>query len=565
MFLDEQATLETAPGRLKIVIMPFENLGPPEHAYFADGVTEEITSRLAAVGSLGVISRKSAVQYARSDKTTRQIGEELGVSYVLAGTVRWAPGLEGRDRVKICPQLVRVADDTHVWARTYDQVIDDIFDVQASIARRVVQQLGIALQGTEHAAVEIRPTESLDAYHAFLRGLHHASQPHFTRSNWERVLENFERAVAIDPDFAGAWSKLAMAHARYYYYQADTSDARKKKAREAADRAMRLAPEAAETHMALGYYYHWVERDRERALEEFALAEHGLPSDADVLHARGTLLQAMGRWAEAQEMLERAHALSPRDAAMTADLVFLYYPTHQYEKAMEFSDRIIDLAPGGNAQAWGYLGRTFVHWSWKGALPEARMALEKVPLDHDFALWAWFWQEMYEGRYRQALEHLELAPEGWIRNKIVARPAALLKGLAWDAMGDAGRSRAAYESAHATLEEALAKDPDDPRLHSSLGIALAALGQEEDAIREGARAVDLYPLSRDAFYGIPYVLDMAHIYTLAGKHDAACERLEMLLSVPSWLSPVILEIDPRWDRLRDQHRFQRLLGGPGPE
>jgi serine/threonine-protein kinase len=528
-------------------------------------VTEEITSRLAAVSGLGVISRKSAVQYARSDKTIREIGRELGVSYVLAGTVRWGPGVEGRDRVKISPQLVRVADDTHVWARSYDQVIDDIFQVQSIIARRVVQQLGVALQGHEDAALEFRPTDDLDAYHAFLRGLHHASQPHFTVSSWELALESFQRAVTIDPDFATAWSELAMAHARFFYYQADASDERRRLAREATDRAVELAPDAAETHIALGYTYHWVERDPERALEEFSLAERGLPSAADVLHARGTLLQSMGRWAEAQEMMERALELSPRDAEVIGDLVFLYFPTRQYDRAMELSDRIIGLAPDSGSRAWGYLGRAFVHWTGNGALPEARAALEQVPLDHDFAIWAWFWQEMYEGRCQEAIEHLELAPGGWIRNKIAARPAALLAGLAWDVVGDGERSRTAYESARGTLEQALEENPDDPRLHSSLGIALAALGHEEEAIREGARGVSLYPLSRDAFYGIPYVLDLAQIYTLVGKHDAACEQLEQLLSVPSWVSPALLEMDPRWDRLRDRPRFQRLLGGPAPD
>jgi serine/threonine-protein kinase len=355
-----------------------------------------------------------------------------------------------------------------------------------------------------------------------------------------------------------------MAHARFYYYQADASDERRELAREAVNRAVELAPEAPETHIALGYYYHWVETDPHRALEEFSLAERGLPNDAGLLHARGTLLQAMGRWAEAQEMMEKAHVLSPRDADVTSDLVFLYYPTRQYEKAMEFSDRTIGLASRAGSQAWGYLGRAFVNWSWKGALPEARASLEHVPLEHDFAIWSWFWQDMYEGRYEKALEHLELAPDGWIRNKIAAKPAALFAGLALDVMGDAERSRAAYESARAMLEEALQNDPDDPRLHSSLGIAYAALGREEEAIREGARAVELYPLSRDAFYGIPYVLDLALIYVLVGKHDAACEHLELLLSVPSWVSPALLRMDPRWDRLRDRPRFQQLLSEPPP-
>jgi serine/threonine protein kinase/tetratricopeptide (TPR) repeat protein len=545
--------------RPRIVVLPFENLGPAEHAYFADGVTEEITSRLAVVEGLGVISRNSAVRYAQSDKSIEQIGQELSVGFVLAGTVRWAPSEEGRDRVRITPQLIRVAEDTQLWADTYDQVIDDIFEVQSSIAQTVVQQLGVVLQERELAAVEIRPTDSLDAYHAYLRGLHHASQPHFTVSNWERVLESFQQAVTLDSEFAKAWTELARAHAKFYYYQADLSEERKRLARRATDRAVELAPDEPDAHLALGYYYHWVEQNRQRALEEFALAERALPNDVGVLQARGALLQSMGRWAEAQQSLERAVGLSPRDASPAIDLALVYYVTRQYQRALECSNNAIAVASSPGSETWGYLTKAYVYWSWKGALPEARAALEHVSLDHDFAVWSWFWQEMYAGRHPEALERLELAPEGWIRNKIAARPTPLLAGLALQLMSDSEQSHDAYESAREILERALENQPEDPRLRGSLGIAYAALGRKEDAIREGMRAVELYPISRDAFYGVPYVLDLAYIYTLVDEHEKACDQLESLLAVPSWVSVPFLGMDPRWDRLRDHPRFQSLL------
>jgi tetratricopeptide (TPR) repeat protein len=281
------------------------------------------------------------------------------------------------------------------------------------------------------------------------------------------------------------------------------------------------------------------------------------------MQAVGALLQSMGRWDEAQDRLERAVEMNPRDPSPAIDLAFLYFPTRQYERALELSDRTIELSTSSEFETWGYLAKAMVDWCRKGATPEGREALEHVPLEHDFAVWSWYWQEMYEGRYEEAIVRLDLAPEGWIRNKIAARPVPLLTGVALDAMGESSRSRDAYAAARKILERALTDDPEDPRLHGSLGIAYAALGRKQEAILEGKRAVELYPLSRDAFYGIPYALDLAYIYTLVDEHDAACDQLESLLSVPSWVSVPFLTVDPRWNRLRDHPRFVSFLGDSG--
>jgi serine/threonine protein kinase len=214
---------EVQAGQPRIVVLPFENLGSPEDAYFADGITEEITSRLSAVSGLQVISRTSAVQYAGSKKTIRQMGNDLGVGYVLEGTVRWARGPEGPSRIRITPQLVRVADDTHLWSDTIDRVIDDVFEVQSEIARHVTDQLGVTLLGTESRAVESRPTHNLDAYQAYLRGRYLAAQPHFTYENWNRVIEAYQRAADLDPEFAVAHAELARAHALMRFYRHDLS------------------------------------------------------------------------------------------------------------------------------------------------------------------------------------------------------------------------------------------------------------------------------------------------------------------------------------------------------
>ncbi|MGB5174410.1 MAG: protein kinase, partial [Thermoanaerobaculia bacterium] len=205
---------EGAPPR--IVVLPFENLGHPDDEFFADGITEEITARLASMEGLRVISRTSAVKYAGTKKSIQEMGEELGVGFVLEGTVRWARGDEA-SRIRITPQLIRVEDDTHLWAETYDRVVDDVFDVQSEIATKVTDQLGVALVGTELEAVEQQPTDNLDAYQAYLRGRYYATRPHFTYENWDHAMAAYKRAVELDPEFALAHAQLARGHALAHY------------------------------------------------------------------------------------------------------------------------------------------------------------------------------------------------------------------------------------------------------------------------------------------------------------------------------------------------------------
>jgi serine/threonine-protein kinase len=235
------------PERKMLAVLPFENLGSPDDAYFAAGMTEEITGRLARVSGLGVISRTSAVQYAQTGKTMKQIGKDLGVSYVLEGTVRWDRGPEGAGRVRISSQLIRVADDTHLWAETYDRILDDVFEVQSEIAQRVTHQLGVALTGPEKGDDDLPPTDNLDAYQAYLRGRYYATRPHFTYENWDRAMAAYQRAVDLDPDFALAHAHLARGHALLRYFRHDLTPERLQAADDSAARAASLAPNSPPT------------------------------------------------------------------------------------------------------------------------------------------------------------------------------------------------------------------------------------------------------------------------------------------------------------------------------
>ena len=544
------------PPPARIVVFPFENLGPPEDAFFAGGMTEEITSRLGAVGGLSVISRTSARQYERKGKTARDIGRDLGVTHVLDGSVRWERGTAGAGRVRITPQLVRVSDDTQLWSQTFDRAMGDIFAVQSEIAEGVVTRMGIALEADTRATLRTRPTANLDAYQAYLRGRQFTGQPHFSEAAWRGAVENYQRAVELDPRFMLAWIELSRAHAKLYYLRADLSDERKRLAVMALGRAKELSPDAPEVHLASGFYHFWVERDPDPALKEFAIAENARPGSAEAIDARAEALRMTGRWQEALEQYRRAAELSPRDAGIATEIALTLSWLRKFDEALAAANEAIALAPG---EAWPYLAKAFNYWTGNRSSEEARAALASVPATHEWWLWSWFWQEMMEGKPREALRRLDAAPQEWVRQKMWAMPKSLLSGLAHEALGEKEAARAAFETARPLLEDEIAKHPDDARLHSSLGIAYAALGRKGDAIREGLRATALLPLEKDAMYGFPHVSDLFVIYAMTGSDDEALQTLERMLTVPSFVSRSWLKGIPEWARLRNDPRFEALV------
>ncbi|OGD27249.1 MAG: hypothetical protein A2Y56_03045 [Candidatus Aminicenantes bacterium RBG_13_63_10] len=542
----------------RIAVLPFENLGAGDESYFAAGVTDEITGRLASVRGLAVVSRSCAAQYAGTTKSAREIGGELGVKYLLSGTVRWAPGQGAIERVRIKPELIRVADDTSLWSEIYEFTMDDIFRVQSEIARSVVTQLGLALLEHVPGSLEDRPTNDMEAYHAFLRGRFFARQPHFTLSTWLSAVGHFERAAELDPDFALAWAELTRAHSRLVYFRYDITKERRDRARHALDRARALAPDSPEVRLAAGYYYLWVERNNEAALAEFEAASKEMPNSVEIQGALGEMFRLRGDWQRALASYQAAGSLSPRDGSAMVDVAETLWWMRRYSEADEAADRAISLAPD---QAWPYLTKAFNLWSWKGrdGLAEARAALEFVPKDHEWAELCWFWQEGSEGRYVEAIRRMEADPEGWIRVKVQAGPKALLAAVLRMSLGETERARRGFETALRLLEAEVRAKPEDGRYHSSLGVAYAGLGRRDEAVREGLRGVELLPMSKDAVYGIPGVLELAQIYALLGDSEKAVEQLEFLLSRPAWISVPYLRMDYRFLSLQGDAHFESLL------
>ena len=539
-----------------IAVLPFENLGPPEHAYFTDGITEEITSLLATIKALGVISRKSAIHYAKTDKTIKQIGKELGVNYILEGTVRWATMPDGIDRVRITPQLIRVSDDTHIWADNYDREINDIFKIQSEIAQQVVEQLGITILKGDQSTLEIQPTENLEAYQAYLRGRYYVRQPHFSLDSWNQAVEDFQQAVEIDTGFTLAYAELARTHARFYNLRYDQSESRLKKSDKAAAKALELGPHQPGVHLALGYYYLWAYRDHKQALKHLEIAEKGLPNNVEILQAKAAIFEPQGRWDDYINSFDKATHLSPLDASNFINMAFGLWLTRQYEKAIDACNQSIALAPDGT---WSYLYKTYTYWSWESACEQSRDALRFVDNEHEFYLWSWYWQEVGEENYQAALELLSDTSDNWISHKLWAMPKSMLLAFIYEYLSKPELAYSGYKNALEPLEKKVVEHPDDPRYHSSLGIAYAGIGRKEEAIKEGKRALDLLPMSKDAAYGIPYVHDLAVIYTMVGEFNLALDQLEYLLSVPSWISPAWLEMDIRFAPLKTLPRYKDLI------
>jgi TolB-like protein/Flp pilus assembly protein TadD/tRNA A-37 threonylcarbamoyl transferase component Bud32 len=546
---EERIAAPAATTPTRIAVLPFENLGPAEDEYFAAGITEEIIGRLASVRDLSVISRTSVFQYDKSGKTLQEIGRDFGVDHILEGSVRWARG-EAGSRVRISPQLVRVADDTSIWGDTYDSPMDDIFRVQSEIAGQVIEALGLVLLAPERESIELRPTENQDAYRAYLRG----TDALITDPTSELAEQMYRRAVDLDPSFALAWAGLSRAHS-WRYHGGDMTEERCTAAKEAADEALRLTPEAPEARMALGLYHYRCFRDYEKALAEIETAGKDRPHDTDVISWKATLHKRQGNFHEAVRLNRRTLELDPMDFTSADELGLIHFFLREYRTSEQAFDRAIAISPDVPG---AYTGKASIYYSWKGSVAEARATLDAMPAtDSPLAAIAWFLQEYYAGRYQDALVRIERFPE-LLEGQEALNARSALAALCYEGLGETERARASWEAAVKQLQNKAHNHPEDFRAHTDLGLALAALGRKEQAVQAAKRAVELMPFSKDAEAAATPAANLALTYATLGDHDAAFDLVEQLLEKPGWLSIPRMRLDPRWKPLVEHPRFAAL-------
>ncbi len=540
----------------RIVVLPFENLGSPDDEYFADGMTEEITSRLSAVSGLQVISRTSAMQYKDTDKTISQIGDELNVQYALEGTVRWERATGEFGRVRITPQLINVTDDSHLWSDRYDRAIESVFEVQSNIAEQVVGQLHISLLKPEQDALAVKPTDSPEAYEAFLRGRHHYSITDLEQINL--AITMYERAVELDPDFALAWAYLSMRYGWLYFSGSDRTPERAAMARGAAERALEADPDLPGVHRALGMYYYRVEQDYERALEQFSQALSIHPDHPGTLGSQAIVLRRMGRWQESVVLHERLFDASPRDLNLAFILTTSHRFLRNYDRALDYADLAIFQAP----DRWdGYSSKSLTLAS-QGLVAPARSVLEDSPVRP--AEWGirLIHLDIAEKKYAMALartREISVATYEQALGRTGSGQRALNQCACYHFLGDQAEIQKACGLACERFEEMTRESSEDPRIRAALGLSYAYLGRKEDALREGKLAAELLPVSEDALLGPDLVQILAQIYVLVGEPEAAVDQIEFLLSIPGELSVGMLRVHPYWDPLRDNPRFQALL------
>jgi len=555
---DERVSGASTDGRQMIVVLPFENLGPAEDEYFADGMSEEITSRLSAVGGLGVISRSSARQYKENRPPVQQIGEELGVDFVLEGTVRWERSDDGSSRIRVTPQLIRVADDTSVWSDRYDRELEQIFEVQSEIAETVTEAVGVTLVDSERQAISARLTDNVDAYQAYLRGLENFHHPDFSEESLGTAVSMFRRATELDPEFGQAWGMLSYAISRYNWFLGEFSTDWVPEAKAAAERALSINAQLAEGKLALGFVHYYGDRDYEAALRVFQDLANDRPNDSDVAASLAFILRRLGRLEEAIEQLERSIELNPKNADRLVELATTYARLRRYDEALVAIDRAIALIPD---QVGAYTNKMQILYSRDGDIEAARRVMEKIPnQEGEFALYSRAGQLIPEQRYDEALLLLERSPLKDFGNATGSYyPKVLLEAHLHALEGEQRLAEANAEHAISLLEPFIQANPNSAFSHGFLAEAYALAGRNEEAMRMAQEAVDLFPIDKDAMYGAQMLVEQCFVLNLAGREEEALDTLELVLSIPAPLSIYDVLIDPRYQPIHDNPRFRALV------
>ena len=565
------------PPTTGIAVLPFESLSEQkEQTAFADGVQDDILTKLAKVADLKVISRTSVMDY-RGKRNVRQIGDALRVSHVLEGSAR-----RSGDRIHLNAQLIDTRTDTHVWAEEYDRGLNDLFAVQSEIAQKVADRLHAKLSATEKASIEERPTQDLVAYDFYVRAvslIYNAQLPSSANSvDRSEAVELLNKAVARDPNFFLAYCQLAFVHDLVYQQKIDHTPARLALAKAAIDSAFRLRPDSGEAHLALGWHLYWGYSDYARARAEIAVAQQSLPNNPRAFELAGLIDRREGRWTEATHNLERASELDPQNIPYLITLATTYLRLHDYDQMARIMDRIISLQPDRNKPR---IIRAVIQQERRADTRPLRAAIEKAlanepgsekdPWVASIRLGLALSDRDFDdaSSIAAALPLKQTLDAGFNQG---SRDFSL--GVVARLKGDAMAAHAAFTKVRTKLEEELRIHPDNMDLLSDLGLIDAFLGRRGEALSEGRRAMELraraLPTAQDPMFG-SYTNEaflkrsFAMICAWAGEHELALEQLEAVTKIPGGPSYGELRLDPMWDPLRGDPRFEKIVTSLAPK
>ena len=536
-------------NRLTIAVLPFTNMSSdPENEFFADGITEDIITNLSKIKSLKVIARTSVMQYKGVQRRVSEIGRELGVANILEGSVRRAG-----NKVRITGQLIDVETDEHLWADTYDRDLNDIFAIQSDVAKKIAAALEASLTPEEEKRIYEKPTISVEAYDLFLKGrlLTESATSGGGKGELEEAIKLFEQAVELDPEFVAAYSRLAKAHLTMYWDGFggwDRTDERLAKAKRVIDRVSEIDSEHPEVLLAMGFYYYWGYRNYDEALKYLLPALEMQPNNSDVSGAIGYVYRRMGEWDKAITSMKRAVELDPRSYEKTRALAQTYTVNRMWKEAGRYSDRAIILKPG-SVSSYSLKANLLL---LSGAdLEEVRNILDEATENIDPNKLIGFQGALYrvERNYSEALKVFESDTGKWYGAK------ANLNLL----LGHTDKAYSYFDSLKEDTEKRLNKDPENRGALFGLAIAYAGLGRKDEAIEKALNAVELLPLSKDAYSATNLIEGLTRIYVMVGDYDKAIDQLELLFSIPSHITEHSLKLDPTWDPLREHPRFIKLI------
>jgi serine/threonine protein kinase/thioredoxin-like negative regulator of GroEL len=555
-FHSTKATPSAIPEK-SVAVLPFQNLSAdPDNAYFAEGIQEEILTRLAGIADLKVISRTSTQRYQSKPRNLSQIAKQLGVANILEGSVQKAT-----DQVRVSVQLINAERDSHLWAETFDRKLIDIFEVQSEIAKRIAESLQAKLTGREEQALAVKPTNNPEAYDAYLRGLTFAARTY--DSVWSddvaaKAASLFEQAVRLDPNFAIAWARLSRAGARIHGITGSGGDASKR----ALDNAQKLAPNSPETLLALGYYQNRVLRDFGLAKSTFDRVSKMLPANSEVLLALSQVTRKQEHWDESIAYSEQAIALDPRNVELLMDAAITYVQLREFPTALKLCDRVLDITPT-DPDVMASKARIY---HAQGNLQEAARLLSEIN-----------WQTPNGNTFETKITHLTLERNYSEAIRLLQTRQAQFhfdseynKGtnqvrlaLAQRLAGDAVGARVTAQQARNILEQLHKEQPNDSYLAMTLSQVYAVMGEKDLALKVAERVL---MLAKSPLFAHMVQEHLAMIQTMVGENSRAISILTELLQMPYWsyrhgppaITPVLLRLDPHWDPLRGDPAFQKL-------
>jgi TolB-like protein/Flp pilus assembly protein TadD len=560
----QNAALNPVPDK-SIAVLPFENRSEDKaNAYFADGIQDEILTRLSNIADLKVISRTSTRQYQSKPANLREIAKQLGVANILEGSVQ-----KVADQVRVNVQLINAQTDSHLWADTFDRKLTDIFGVESEIAKRVAESLQAKLTGREEQALAVKATNNPEAYDAYLSGLAFEAR-HRVSFSWDLLYKAtgfYERAVQLDPNFAIAWARLSRENALLYFNRGDqhgAPEARRDAAKRALDSAQKLEPNSPETLLALGYYQYWVLDEHAAARSSFDRISKMVPGSSEVPQALALITRREGHWDQSVTYWEQALALDPRNMELLTGAAWTYTMLRQFPAALKLDDRAMDITPNDpDAMA----SKASIYQA-QGNLPQAAGLLSEIPGQKPFELIfaAKITQLRLERNYGEAIRlvqaRLAQFPFATEREKAFFQlHLAFMQRLA----GDTAGAKLTAEQARSRYEQLHRNQPEKSGWAAGLSLAYAVMGEKDSALKLAERAIELMPRTKDATSGPGFEENLAVIQTIFGDNGRAIPTLTHLLQTPYTyflrpvpLTPALLRLDPLWDSLRSDPAFQKL-------